>query len=113
MCKRNNCRQIEQYINDFISSTITGDELSDFLDHVERCSACYEELEIRYLLAEALDRVENGETINIKKEIRDKIRMARFLLKHHKLCGVLYRSVQLIAYVIVTYAFINNVVKFL
>lgn len=102
-----NCRETEYYINEFIEVVLTGDKLSMFLNHVKSCPACYEELETRYLLAEALSRVENGETIDLKREIKDKIEKAEKMLSFHRHMSNLYRSFEAISMVMVCYAVIN------
>lgn len=113
MIEQFNCRETEQKMNDFIESAITGEDMWYFLNHVLNCPACYEELETRYLLAEALSRVENGETINLRKEITNKIESARFILKVHRRTEIFARTIQVVALIAVAFALVNNIVTYL
>ena len=113
MIEQFDCRETEQYMNDFVNGTIVGDDMWYFLNHVLNCPACYEELETRYLLAEALVRVENGESINLKKEIEEKIRIARHVLKMHRLIRTIFRTFQVVSMVGVAFAVVNIFVNLL
>ena len=39
------CRQAETLVARYIKHTLSTDELEEFLDHIEHCSSCYDELE--------------------------------------------------------------------
>ena len=51
------CATCEQHMNSFIENKLVGEMLWQFLTHVEKCPVCFEELEIRFLIAEALGRL--------------------------------------------------------
>lgn len=97
------CRRTELFMNDFIEHKLVGDDLWDFLNHILSCDACYEELETKYLLSEALARLENGETIELEKELRAKINYSIRSLRFHRVCDYIYRSLEIIAGIVVTF----------
>ena len=60
-----NCQTAESMVNRYIEHSLSIYELEEFLNHVENCSSCYDELETYFIVHEAmyqLDR-ENGESI--------------------------------------------------
>ena len=40
-----NCQTAESMVNRYIEHDLSVDELEDFLEHVENCPSCYDELE--------------------------------------------------------------------
>lgn len=107
------CRSCEQDMNDFIDNSLIGNELWDFLNHVRNCPTCYEELETRYLLSEALTRLENGETIDLHKELEHKINYSRFTLRLHRHVDSIARSMEIIAGIIVAYSLMYQVLEWI
>ncbi len=63
------CNETEQYIKLYIDDELTGAKLREFLAHIEGCPTCYEEMEINYLIKEALSRLEDGTTFDLQKEL--------------------------------------------
>lgn len=49
-----NCRAAEGMVTRYINHTLSMDELEEFLEHVESCSSCYEELETYFIVHEAM-----------------------------------------------------------
>ena len=106
------CRSVELYMNDFLEGTLIGDELWDFLNHVLNCNSCYEELETRFLLREALLRLEEGETLDLRRELRDKIKSARMALKLHRLGDIIYRTIEIVAGIVIAF-YVGEFISFL
>ncbi|MBR1451617.1 MAG: hypothetical protein IJ591_07860, partial [Lachnospiraceae bacterium] len=77
------CTICEQNMNSFIENSLVGENVWQFLTHVERCPECYEELETRYLIAEALGRLEAGESIDLRKELQQKIKFTKRAMYFH------------------------------
>ena len=67
------CKEVEQLIQPYIEDRIGSEELVQFMDHLSHCAECQDELEIRYLIKEGLSRLENGETLDLKKELAAKL----------------------------------------
>lgn len=67
------CKEVEQLIQPYIEDQIGAYELVQFMDHLSHCAECQDEMEIRYLIKEGLSRLENGETLDLKKELSAKM----------------------------------------
>ena len=106
------CHEAEQYYTPFLENKLTGEKLARFLTHVQKCEACYEELEISYLLSAALARLENGETIDLKRELSSKITMARRAMGFHFLLDTIRRSVEITAFIAVSFSAVFFLLRF-
>ena len=74
------CRTAESMVNRYIDHTLNVDELEEFLDHVESCPSCYDELETYFIVHEVtqqLDEQENGIVLDFKDLLTQDIRRAR------------------------------------
>ena len=74
------CRTAESMVNRYIDHTLNVDELEEFLDHVESCPSCYDELETYFIVHEVtqqLDEQENGTVLDFKDLLTQDIRRAR------------------------------------
>ena len=78
------CSETEQAIQQYIDDQLTGPRLRDFLTHIEGCPKCYEEMEINYLIKEALLRLEDGKTFDLRKELKQKIQSSKSCLMLHE-----------------------------
>lgn len=68
-----NCKQIEKLIPSFIKNELDRQTEKRFLSHVEKCPSCHEELSIQFLVTEGMQRLENGDTFDLNKELRMKM----------------------------------------
>lgn len=80
------CKEAEKEIPSFLNDELDGRDLAEFVDHIEDCSECMEELSIQFLVAEGLEQLEQGNNFNLQKALTwkledadDKIRMNRIL----------------------------------
>ena len=55
------CLTAEGMVSKYIRHTLSTDELEEFLDHVESCSSCYDELETHFIVYEALQQLDEKE----------------------------------------------------
>ena len=90
-------------MNSFIGNNLVGEVLWQFLTHVERCPECFEELEIRYLMADALARLENGEALNLRNELKRKIRVTKKVMYFHYFLEDVLRILEIISMIIIVY----------
>ncbi|MBR4573819.1 MAG: hypothetical protein IKO16_02820 [Lachnospiraceae bacterium] len=97
------CATCEQHMNSFIENKLVGEMLWQFLTHVEKCPDCFEELETRYLIAEALGRLENGEVINLRNELAQKIRVTKRAMYFHYFNEDILRVFEIISMIIIVY----------
>lgn len=70
------CLKAQTCITSYVEEELTGDELKEFLLHVEQCEGCREELEIYYTLLVATKQLDEGvlTTSNFAKELDDKMK---------------------------------------
>ena len=68
-------------------------DLEDFLEHVDSCEECYEELEIYYTVHYTIARLDEDEAdqvYNVKKALQNRLEESRFLYDaagyEHRLC---------------------------
>ena len=55
---------------------LTTEELREFMEHIENCTDCKEELTIEFLVSEGLVRLENGAVFDLQKELSECIAAA-------------------------------------
>lgn len=91
------CQEAEQKIQAFIDDELTGEPLANFVKHIDHCHSCYEEMETSYLLKEALSRLENGETFDLRGELQEKMNNMRECLEIHNALTLFRRSVSICA----------------
>lgn len=58
------CKEFESLIDDFLDGLLTNKQAEVFIKHINECSACYEELEIRFLVRTSLDSLNEKTTKN-------------------------------------------------
>ena len=46
-----NCRTAEGMVNGYINHELSLKELEEFLDHIQTCSSCYDELETYFIFS--------------------------------------------------------------
>ena len=83
------CRTAESMVNRYIDHTLKVDELEEFLDHVESCPSCYDELEtyfIVYEVTQQLDDQAENTVLDFKTLLAQDIRKSRRYI--HKKRGV-------------------------
>ena len=81
-----NCKEAEKTIPYFLNDELDGDDLAEFVEHIESCPECKEELSIQFLVAEGLEQLEQGNNFNLQEALvetldsaDDRIRINRFL----------------------------------
>ena len=70
------CKQVEKMIPQFLDDDLTTEELREFMEHIENCTDCKEELTIEFLVSEGLVRLENGAVFDLQKELSECIAAA-------------------------------------
>ena len=64
------CKQAEKMIPLFIRDDMDRRERRAFLNHVDHCASCLEELSIQFLVVVGMQRLENGDTFDQKRHVR-------------------------------------------
>lgn len=67
------CLEVEKKIPIFLENHLEEKELRDFVEHIETCSECREELAIHFLASEGLAMIEEGESFDLDKELDDRL----------------------------------------
>lgn len=78
-------KEAERSIPSFFDESIENLELSEFLDHIDRCPECKEELTIQFLVNRGLQSLSAGDEFNLTGELDKK------LSKAHARLNRLYR----------------------
>ena len=53
-----NCRIAEGMVNKYINHTLPLNDLEDFLEHIENCSSCYDELATYFIVHKAMQQLD-------------------------------------------------------
>lgn len=89
------CRTCESMVTRYINHSLTVEELEAFLDHVESCPSCYEELETNFVVHEALQQLDETDDGNLdfrsllEQDIHKSRRYLRKNRLFHLMVGVL------------------------
>ena len=54
------CQEAERLVTPYIRDELSGDELEAFLNHIDECPNCREELEIYFMVDVGLKQLDNG-----------------------------------------------------
>ena len=82
------CSTAESMVNRYIDHTLSVNELESFLEHVEECSSCYDELETYFIVHEAMQQLneDSGEyVLDFKDLLKQDIRKSRRYICKKKL----------------------------
>lgn len=67
------CKEAEKLIPLFLEDELETDELREFMEHIDKCSECKEELSIQFLVSEGLIRLETGNVFDLQNELKDRM----------------------------------------
>jgi len=84
------CMEAQALITPFINDKLDITQLEDFLDHVEECKDCMEELRVYFALLTAMRQLDENEEISsdFDKELRRKIKDAQEKILHAKIVHI-------------------------
>ena len=57
-----NCRTAEGMVNGYMNHELSLKELEEFLDHIQTCSSCYDELETYFIVHEAMQQLDDNDS---------------------------------------------------
>ena len=80
--KNMNCRIAEGMVNKYIDHTLPLNDLEDFLEHIEKCSSCYDELATYFIVHKAMQQLDE------KQDIRKSRRYIRKKKFHRAIAAV-------------------------
>ena len=71
------CRIAEEMVSKYINHTLPLNDLEDFLEHIENCSSCYDELATYFIVQQAmqqLDEQKEDSVLDFRKLLEEDIR---------------------------------------
>ena len=78
------CKDSDKLIPLFLDDDLDNRDLSDFLDHIDSCPECKEELTIQFLVKVGMIRLEDGNTFNLSSELDSMLKEARKRLRYRR-----------------------------
>ena len=80
-----NCQTAESMVTRYIEHDLSVEELESFLEHVENCPSCYDELETYFIVHAAirqLDEESKDSTLDFRELLEEDIRKSKhYILK--------------------------------
>lgn len=78
------CKEFEKLIPDFIDRRLDFLTLEQFNEHREECEDCQEELVIRFLVTEGIQRLEEGDAFDLQRELNRYYSDAERKIRFHR-----------------------------
>lgn len=78
-----NCKEEEKMIPAFLQDDLDSKAMEQFIEHIESCPECKEELSIQFLVSEGLERLEAGNNFNLQNALLTRLEDARHQVKVH------------------------------
>lgn len=76
------CMEAEKMVIPYINNELTPAETEEFLEHIDTCKNCWEELEIHYMVDVGLKKLDEADgTYDIMGDLRRKLEASTKLLK--------------------------------
>ena len=91
------CKEVIKMIPDFLNNQLNSRELRSFLNHVEECQECREELAIQFLVQEGMARLEEGSTFVLQSEFERMMEEAQRRMKFRRMLNFLVYGVEILA----------------
>lgn len=87
------CKDVEKLIPIFIKDELNYRELEQFIDHIETCPDCKEEMSIQFLVTEGMVRLEDGSAFDLNWELKNLMEVSKAKIRVHK--GIQYLGIGL------------------
>lgn len=75
------CKEAEKLIPYFLKDDLDTDDLRKFMEHMDKCEECREELSIQFLVLEGMARLESGNVFDLQNELKSRMDEAEHILK--------------------------------
>lgn len=93
------CSQVAKWIPGFMKNELKIEELELFLNHIQKCRACEEELSIQYLVTVGLDSLESSNNFDLQSELETALEMAHKKVRmHHFMIQAVFSLILLAAF---------------
>jgi len=97
------CKDFMKYMPDWLDDNLYGKQADKFLEHMDNCEECREELHIQFLVKEGMSRLESGSGFNLDKELAGKVTTYRKRLANRHTMDVIIYWMEAIAFVAVVF----------
>lgn len=84
------CKQIQNMIIPYIRNELNNNDIEDFLEHIQTCKTCREELEIYYIIEHGLNSDYSDKNFDIEKSLSDKIKASNMFVSRLRLTKIFY-----------------------
>ncbi len=72
------CKEASSLVTPFITHQLDDDKMADFLDHIDSCAECRDELETYFMVVAGIRQLDNdSDDYNIKGYMEDEIRSSK------------------------------------
>lgn len=79
------CREFERLIPDFLEKKMDYQTLEEFVEHMNNCDSCKEELSIQFLVTDGLRALEEDSLISLDDNLRKRLDDTRKDLNRYRL----------------------------
>ena len=87
--KMMNCKKVVSMIPAYLEDSLDAKDLQAFLEHIDNCADCSEELSIQFLITEGLSTLSTGDSYDLQTARTDKVREShRDINVHNRLVMV-------------------------
>lgn len=93
------CKEFEKKIPAFLENALSYKSTKRFLEHVDSCPECREELTIKVLISEGLARLEEGSAFDLQKEMDHHIHEAHKRIRLHKMFKYASITLEILAFI--------------
>lgn len=78
------CMEAEKMVIPYINDKLPVAELEDFIEHIETCENCREELEIHYMVDVGLKKLDDDDaTYDIVGDLKRKLEESARMIRHY------------------------------
>jgi len=85
------CKEAEKLISKFIDDEMDYRESVLFMEHIEECEACREELAIQFLVSEGMANLEEGTAFDLQGELKRRMQaMEKRIVRRENLRYISY-----------------------
>lgn len=105
-----NCTEARRMVTPYVKHELGDRETEQFLDHVEHCKDCMEELDIYFTMYQALELLESGkhQEYNFSKMLKENIRDTRRRIFGRKVFRALHVVLLFLAEILLVFTVITG-----
>jgi len=106
------CKEAQQLIMPYINDELTDKELTPFLDHINNCKDCYEELEVYYTLYAGLAQLDGkNEGQDMRNLLPEALYVSHRRVRGRKMFNLSYLLMEILAMLVLLGVVIMEIVK--